>query len=211
MRQRGPDGRRKRGFRCTTIPDPQAETVAPGLLQRHFDVTAPELNEVWCGDISYICTWEGWLYLATVIDLASRRVMGWAMAEQMRTTLVSDALQVAVESRRPSAGLIMLSDRGSQYASKTFTERLASYGFHQSLSRPRQCWDNAVAESWFATLKRELIYRRTWATRAEARRAIFSFIELFYNRLRPHSARGYLSPVEYETGKVCQAMTVQAA
>ena len=105
----------------------------------------------------------------------------------------------------------MHSDRGSQYTSRAFTALLAGHGFRQSLSRPRQCWDNAVAESWFATLKRELIHRRTWATRAEARRAIFSFIELFYNRRRLHSALGYLSPVEYETGKVDQAMTGQAA
>ena len=151
------------------------------------------------------------MYLATVTDLASRRVIGWAMAEQMHTTLVSDALRMAVESRRPSPGLIMHTDRGSQYTSRAFTALLAGQGFRQSLSRPRQCWDNAVAESWFATLKRELIYRRTWTTRAEARRAIFSFIELFYNRRRLHSALGYLSPVEYETGKVDQAMTAQAA
>jgi transposase InsO family protein len=211
MRQRGLDGRCKRRFRRTTIPDPQAGTVAVDLLQRHFDVAALELNQVWCGDITYIRTWEGWLYLATVIDLASRRVIGWAMAEQMHTTLVSDALRMAVESRRPSPGLIMHTDRGSQYTSRAFTALLAGQGFRQSLSRPRQCWDNAVAESWFATLKRELIYRRTWTTRAEARRAIFSFIELFYNRRRLHSALGYLSPVEYETGKVDQAMTAQAA
>ncbi len=211
MRQRGLDGRCKRRFRRTTIPDPQAGTVAVDLLQRHFDVAALELNQVWCGDITYIRTWEGWLYLATVIDLASRRVIGWAMAEQMHTTLVSDALRMAVESRRPSPGLIMHTDRGSQYTSRAFTALLTGHGFRQSLSRPRQCWDNAVAESWFATLKRELIDRRTWASRAEARRAIFSFIELFYNRQRLHSSLGYLSPVEYETGKLGQVMTDQAA
>jgi putative transposase len=211
MRQHGLDGRCKRRFRRTTVPDPDAGRVAPDLLQRQFDVAALELNQVWCGDITYIRTWEGWLYLATVIDLASRRVVGWAMAEQMRTTLVSDALQMAIKSRRPAAGLIMHSDRGSQYTSQAFRELLASHGLRQSLSRPRQCWDNAVAESWFATLKRELLYRRSWATRDEARRAIFSFIELFYNRQRLHSSLGYLSPVEYEAGKLGQAFTGQAA
>jgi transposase InsO family protein len=211
MRHHGLDGRCKRRFRRTTVPDPEAGHVAPDLLQRQFDVAALELNEVWCGDISYIRTWEGWLYLATVIDLASRRVVGWAMAERMPTSLVCDALQMAVESRRPAAGLIMHADRGSQYTSKAFRELLDSHGLRQSLSRPRQCWDNAVAESWFATLKRELLYRRSWATRAEARRAIFSFIELFYNRHRLHSSLGYLSPAEYEAGKLGQAITGQAA
>ncbi len=211
MRQRSLDGRCKRRYQRTTVPDPQAVTAAPDLLQRNFDVAGLELNEVWCGDISYIRTWEGWLYLATVIDLASRRVVGWAMADHMRTTLVTDALRMAVESRRPSPGLIFHTDRGSQYTARDFTTLLAGHEIRQSLSRPRQCWDNAVAESWFATLKRELIYRRSWATRAEARRAIFEFIELFYNRRRLHSSLGYLSPAEYEARKVSQSKTAQAA
>ena len=211
MRQRRLDGRCRRRYQRTTTPDPQAETAASDLLQRNFDVAALDLNQVWCGDISYIRTWEGWLYLATVIDLASRRVVGWAMAEHMRTTLVSDALRMAVESRRPSPGLMFHTDRGAQYTAKDFTAVLAGHGIRQSLSRPRQCWDNAVAESWFATLKRELLHRRSWATRAEARRAIFEFIELFYNRRRLHSSLGYLSPAEYETGKVSQSKTAQAA
>ncbi len=124
-----------------------------------------------CGDISYIRTWEGWLYLATVIDLASRQVVGWAMAGHMRTTLVSDALRMATRSRRPPPGLLFHTDRGSQYTSREFTALLAGHDIRQSLSRPRQCWDNAVAESWFATLKRKLLYRRSWPTRAEARQA----------------------------------------
>ncbi len=211
MRRRGLVGRCQRRFKRTTIPDPAAETVAVDLLQRNFDAAALELNQAWCGDISYVWTWEGWLYLATVIDLASRRVVGWAMAEHMRTTPVSDALRMAVESRRPPPGLMFHSDRGSQYTAKDFTALLAGHEIRQSLSRPRQCWDNAVAESWFATLKSELIHRRSWPTRAEARQAIFEVIEVFYNRRRLHSSLGYLSPAEYEARKVSQSETDQAA
>ena len=184
MRQHGLSGRCRRRFQRTAIPDPQAGTAAVDLLQRHFAAAALELNQAWCGDISYVRTREGWLYLATVIDLASRRVVGWAMADHMRTTLVGDALRMAVESRRPPPGLIFHTDRGSQYTARDFTALLADHAIRQSLSRPRQCWDNAVAESWFATLKNELIYRRSWPTRAEARRAIFEFSEVFYNRRR---------------------------
>jgi transposase InsO family protein len=211
MRQRGLTGRCRRRFQRTTVSDPQAGTVAADLLQRHFDAAALELNRAWCGDITDVRTWEGWLYLATVIDLASRRVVGWAMADHMRSTLVADALRMAVESRRPLPGLIFHADRGSQYTARDFTALLAGHAIRQSLSRPRQCWDNAVAESWFATLKDELIYRRSWPTRAEARRAIFEFIEVFYNRQRLHSSLGYLSPAEYEAQKEAQPETAQAA
>ena len=138
MRQRSLDGRCKRRYQRTTTPDPLAGTAAPDLLQRNFDVATLELNQVWCGDISSIRIWEGWRRLATVIDLASRRVVGWAMAEHMRTSLVSDALRMAVESRRPSPGLIFHSDRGSQYTARDFTMLLASHEIRQSLSRPRQ-------------------------------------------------------------------------
>jgi len=211
MRQRGLTGRCRRRFQRTTVSDPQAGTVAADLLQRHFDAAALELHRAWCGDITYVRTWEGWLYLATVIDLASRRVVGWAMADHMRSTLVTDALRMAVESRRPRPGLIFHADRGSQYTARDFTALLAGHAIRQSLSRPRQCWDNAVAESWFATLKDELIYRRPWPTRAEARRAIFEFIEVFYNRQRLHSALGYLSPAGYEAHREAQPETAQAA
>lgn len=211
MRQRGLAGRCRRRFQRTTVPDPRAGTVAVDLLQRHFDVAALELNQAWCGDITYVRTWEGWLYLATVIDLASRRVVGWAMAEHMRSTLVADALRMAVESRRPPPGLILHTDRGSQYTARDFIAQLTDHAIRQSLSRPRQCWDNAVAESWFATLKIELIHRRAWPTRAGARRAIFEFIEVFYNRQRLHSSLGYLSPAEYEAGRAHQPKTAQAA
>ena len=138
-------------------------------------------------------TWEGWLYLATVIDLESRRVVGFAMADHMRAELVCDALEMAIEQRRPAPGLIFHSDRGSQYTSGQFRQLLAQHDIVQSLSRPRQCWDNAVAESWFSTLKEELIYRQAWPTRAMARRAIFEFIEVFYNRERRHSSLGNLT------------------
>jgi len=211
LRQRGLSGRCRRRFQRTTVPDPQAGTVAVDLLQRHFDAAALALNQAWCGDITYVRTWEGWLYLATVIDLASRRVVGWAMADHMRSTLVADALRMAVATRRPPAGLIFHTDRGAQYTARDFTEQLAGHAICQSLSRPRQCWDNAVAESWFATLKTELIHRHSWPTRAAARRAIFEFIEVFYNRQRLHSSLGYLSPAQYEAEKVQQPKTAQAA
>ncbi|MQB02453.1 MAG: IS3 family transposase, partial [Actinobacteria bacterium] len=155
-------------------------------------------NQVWVGDISYLRTWEGWAYLATVIDLASRRVVGFAFAGHMRASLVCEALSMAVQARHPKAGLIFHSDRGSQYTSEAFTALLTRHGLRQSLSRPRQCWDNAVAESFFGTLKMELVYRQPWPTRMAARRAVFEFIEVFYNRQRLHSSLGYHSPAEYE-------------
>ena len=160
------------------------------------------LNRVWVGDISYLRTWEGWCYLATVIDLASRRVVGFALAEHMRTSLIVEALRMALKARRPLPGLVFHSDRGSQYTSHEFRQLLADAQVVQSLSRPRQCWDNAVAESFFATLKTELVYRQSWPTRAVAHSAVFEFIEVFYNRRRLHSSLGYRSPVEYESARV---------
>jgi len=211
MRERGLVGRGRRRSRRTTIPDPEARTVAPDLLRRGFAPRQLPLNRAWVGDITYVRTWEGWLYLATVIDLASRRVVGWAMAEHMRAELVCDALCMAVEARGPAPGLIFHSDRGSQYTSADFQRLLASHQIQQSLSRPRQCWDNAVAESWFSTLKLELIYREPLATRARARQAIFEFIEVFYNRRRLHSSLDYVTPAEYEVRKVGQPSPAQAA
>ena len=191
-------GRCRRRFKKTTISDPDAETKAIDLICREFGVGVREIDTAWCGDITYLRTWEGWLYLATVIDFASRRVVGFAMAEHMRADLVCDALQMAIDLRRPEPGLIFHSDRGSQYTSSAFRKLLEKNGIRQSLSRPRQCWDNAVAESWFSTLKEELIYRQSWPTRSLAQRAIFEFIEVFYNRQRLHSSLGNLTPVEYE-------------
>jgi transposase InsO family protein len=209
MRRKGLAGRCRRRFTKTTISDP--EVVAVDLIKRVFGPGTVELDRIYVSDITYIWTWEGWLYLATVMDLASRRVVGWAMADHMRTELVCDALGMAVETRRPAPGLIFHSDRGTQYTSKAFTALLAGHEIIQSFSRPRQCWDNAVAESWFATLKLELIDRRPWATRAQARRAVFEFIEGFYNRRRLHSSLGYLTPTEYECRKFHQQSAADAA
>ena len=196
MRQRGLIGRCRRRWTKTTIADPQA--VAVDLVQRSFGPGTVELDRVYVGDITNIWTWEGWVYLATVIDLASRRVVGWALAEHMRAELVCDALRMAITHRRPAPGLIFHSDRGTQYTSTEFTDLLATNKITQSLSRPRQCWDNAVAESFFASLKLELIDRQSWATRGRVRGAVFDYVERFFNRVRLHSSLGYLTPAEYE-------------
>jgi transposase InsO family protein len=196
MRRRGLVGRCRRRWTKTTISDP--EVAAVDLVKRAFGPGTVELDRVYVGDITYIWTWEGWLYLATVIDLASRRVVGWALADHMRAELVCDALRMAIAHRRPAPGLIFHSDRGTQYTSAEFTALLAEHQITQSLSRPRQCWDNAVAESFFASLKVELIDRRSWATRSQVRRAVFDYVEVFFNRRRLHSSLDYLTPAEYE-------------
>jgi putative transposase len=211
MAARGLAGRFKRRFKQTTIADPAAQSLAPDRLQRAFEPGALALNRVWVGDISYLRTWEGWCYLATVIDLASRRVVGFAVADHMRTSLVLEALRMALKARRPLPGLIFHSDRGSQYTAHEFRQLLAGAKIVQSLSRPRQCWDNAVAESFFSTLKTELIYRQAWPTRAAACHAVFEFIEVFYNRRRLHSSLGYRSPAEYESIKVPGGSSAHAA
>lgn len=148
--------------------------------------------------ITYIHTQEGWLYLAVVIDLYSRQVVGWSMAEHMRAKLVNDALMMTIWQRKPAKGLLWHSDRGSQYASESHRTLLRQHGIRQSMSRKGNCWDNAVSESFFHTLKTEQFHHQTYQTRAEARQAIFEYIEIFYNRERLHSANGYLSPVNYE-------------
>jgi len=196
MRQRGLIGRCRRKWTTTTISDPAV--VAVDLLKRAFGPGTVDVDRVYVSDITYIWTWEGWAYLATVIDLSSRRVVGWALADHMRAELVCDALKMAITHRRPAPGLIFHSDRGTQYTSAEFTGLLAEHEMIQSLSRPRQCWDNAVAESFFATLKAELIDRQSWATRLQVRHAVFDFIEVFYNRRRLHSSLGYVSPATYE-------------
>jgi transposase InsO family protein len=190
-------GRCKRRWKKTTIADPDAEKAA-NLLKRVFGPGVVELDRVYVGDITYIWTWEGWAYLASVIDLSSRKVVGWSIADNMEASLVCDALKMAIGNRRPEPGFLFHSDRGSQYTSAQFTNLLGEHGGVQSLSRKGQCWDNAVAESWFATLKTELVYRQSWATRAQVRRAVFEFIEVFYNRQRLHSSLGYMSPADYE-------------
>jgi len=153
--------------------------AAVDLVKRAFSPGAVELDRIYVGDITYVWTWEGWMYLASVIDLASRRLVGWSMADHMRSSLVCDALNMALKARRPGPGLVFHSDLGTQYTSAEYRGLLEANSITQSFSRPRQCWDNAVAESWFATLKTELIHRQSWPTRAHARRAIFEFIEGF--------------------------------
>jgi transposase InsO family protein len=198
MARRGLVGRSKRRAKRTTIADPAATGQISDLLQRNFAPAAHAIDTLWCGDISYVRTWEGWSYLATVMDLASRRVVGLALADHLRSSLVSEALQMALGQRQPAAGLIFHSDRGCQYTAAEFGGLLKEHGIVQSLSRPGQCWDNAVAESFFATLKEELLHRGVWPTRAAAKRAIFEYVEVFYNRQRMHSALDYLTPVAYE-------------
>ena len=198
MRQRGLIGRCRRRWTKTTIPDPDLTEAVVDRLKRAFGPGTVELDRVYVGDITYLWTWQGWAYLATVIDLGSRRVVGWAIADHMRAELVCDALTMAIGARRPEPGAMFHSDRGTQYTSAAFTSLLAEHKMIQSLSRPRQCWDNAVAESFFATLKTELIDRRSWASIAQVRAAVFEYIEVFYNRRRLHSTLGYLSPSQYE-------------
>ena len=197
MRQAGLEGRCKRRWRKTTIQDPEAESKAIDLIRREFG-PGVELDTRYCGDITYLWTFEGWAYLATVIDLDSRRVVGWAFGDHMRAELVGDALKMAFATRRPGRGVIFHSDRGCQYTSKDFRELAKNNGVHLSLGRKGECWDNAVAESFFATLKRELVDRRSWPTRACLHRAIFSYIEGWYNTRRLHSSLGYRSPAQYE-------------
>ena len=191
-------GRCPRRWRTTTIADPSAESRAVDLIKRVFGPDVA-LDTRWCGDVSYIRTWEGWAYLATVIDLASRRVVGWALADHMRTELVADALRMACIQRRPPAGVVFHSDRGCQYTSGDFAALAAELGVTLSLGRKGQCWDNAVSESWFATFKNELVYTRPWPTIAGLRTATFEFIEGWYNTRRLHSSLGFRSPAEYET------------
>jgi transposase InsO family protein len=196
MRQAGLAGRCKKRWRTTTIADPAAER-ARDLIQRHFG-PCEEMDRRYVGDITYIATWEGWSYLATVIDLASRRVVGWALADHMRTELVEDALKMAFAQRTPEKGVIFHSDRGCQYTSGDFAELARANGVVLSVSRKGECWDNSVAESFFATIKRELIDARAWPTREGLRRAVFEYIEGWYNTRRLHSTLGYLSPAQYE-------------
>ncbi len=200
MATAGLAGRHRRRARRTTIADPAAAAM-PDLVNRAFSPQELTPDQVWVGDISYLRTWEGWAYLATVIDLASRRVVGFAVADHMKAGLVIRALETALTSRHPAPGLIFHSDRGSQYTSAEFRALLDAHGIRQSVSRPRQCWDNAVAESFFSTLKTELVYRQPFPTRADARQAVFEYIEVFYNRQRIHSALGYRSPSDYEASR----------
>ena len=198
-------GRRRRRGRTTT-DSRHAHPVAANVLDRQFDVPAMAgCDRVWAGDITYLATREGWLYLAVVLDLASRRVIGWAMRHTLERGLTLDALRMALASRRPGPGVLHHSDRGSQYACGDYQALLAAHGMACSMSRRGDCWDNAVVESFFATLKTELVEDADWATREEARAAVFEWIEVWYNRARLHSSLGYRSPAEYEAQELTQA------
>jgi transposase InsO family protein len=181
---------------CHTTDSAHKQPVADNLLDRQFNPS--KANSVWLADITYIWTREGWLYLAAVEDLYSRMVVGWSMDEHMESRLVVDALEMAVARRLPDEGLLAHSDRGSQYASDHYQTLLLAHGIECSMSEKGQCWDNAPMESFFASLKKELVHDSDYHTRDQARSSIFEYIETFYNRKRRHSALGYLSPVEFE-------------
>lgn len=198
MREAGLRARPRRGRRIKTTDSNHAEPIAPNRLARRFDVTGVALNRVWVGDITYLPTREGPLYLAAVLDLGSRRCIGWAMRDTMEVELVLAALRMARAARPSAPGLIFHSDRGSQYASGPYRAELAAHGTLASMSRTGNCYDNAVAESFFSTLEFELVLTADWRTREEARTAVFEYIETWYNRKRRHSTLGYLSPADYE-------------
>ena len=199
MRECGLRAKSRRRRRPATTNSKHEYAVAQNLLRRRFGVQETGgINQAWCGDITYIRTAEGWLYLAVLLDLGSRMIVGWAMGETLEASLSVAALRMALARRNPEAGLVHHSDRGVQYAATDYRELLAHHQLLSSMSRRANCYDNAVAESFFATLKWELIDRYRWQTRAAAKTAIFEYIELWYNRLRRHSALGYLSPSQFE-------------
>jgi putative transposase len=186
----------KRKFKVTTDSN-HDKPIAPNLLEREFTVNTPDT--VYVGDITYIPTREGWLYLAVVIDLFSRAVVGWSMDSRITAGLVNGAMLMALWKRNPAKGLVSHSDRGSQYASDSHRKLLANHGFKASMSKKGDCWDNAVAESFFHTLKIELVHHCDYETRDDARASIFEYIEVFYNRQRSHSTNGYEAPLVFET------------
>ncbi len=196
MREAGLKAKSRRKYKATTDSN-HSLPIAPNLLKRDFEVDRP--NAVWVSDITYIWTRQGWMYLAVILDLYSRKVVGWSLAERMTASLICDAIDAAVRLRRPGEGLVFHSDRGSQYASKVFRRRLWRNRMRQSMSRKGNCWDNAVAESFFATLKKELIRNHAFETRAHARSEVFEYIEVFYNRQRSHSLLGYETPDGFES------------
>ncbi len=205
MRQRGLAARRRRRFHVTT-DSRHGLPIAPNVLARDFACAVPD--RTWVTDITYIWTAEGWLFLAVILDLCSRFAVGWAMSEWITDDLTLNALDMALARRHPRRGLLHHSDRGSQYASRDYQGALARAGIVCSMSRRGDCWDNAIAESFFATLKVELVHDATWATRSAARAAIFEYIEGFYNNERRHSALGYLSPRAFEQRCPQEALAV---
>jgi len=198
MRLNGIRAKQKRKFRATTDSHHKF-AVAKNVLDRKFTVEMP--NKAWAGDITYIPTMEGWLYLAVVMDLYSRRVVGWSMDSRINRQLTCKALRMAIANRSPGKGWLHHSDRGSQYASDDYQKLLSSRETVVSMSRKGNCWDNAVVESFFSALKKELVHHRRFETRSQAQSEIFDYIEVFYNRQRLHSTLGYRSPVEFEEMK----------
>lgn len=196
MREKGLCGRQKGRYRVQTTDSNHDQPIAPNRLAQAPKATAP--NQLWVADITYIQTQEGWLYLAAILDLYSRKIVGWAMSERIDTALVLRALAMALLHRNPPAHLLLHSDRGAQYASADYRRALGQAGLLASMSRRGNCYDNAAMESFWSTLKLELVYRRCFGTRAQARAQIFDYIEAFYNRQRAHSALAYLSPVDFE-------------
>lgn len=197
MKQAGLQGRHPKAWKRTTVAG-DAPVPAPDLIGRDF--TAQAADQRWCGDITYVKTWGGWAYLATVIDLHSRAVVGWAIADHMRTELVTAALDMAITHRAPPPGVIFHSDRGTQYTSAEFAQYCTNNGIRRSLGRTGICYDNAVSESFFATYKKELIHTRPWPTMKHLKKETFDWIETYYNTQRRHSTLGYLTPREYELG-----------
>lgn len=185
----------KRKWKATTDSN-HKYPIAPNLLKQNFNIDSP--NKVWVSDITYVWTKEGWLYLAIILDLYSRKIVGWSMDSRMKKELVINALKQACMNRKPKKGIIFHSDRGSQYASKDVQNYLINHGFIQSMSAKGNCYDNAVAESFFKTLKSECIYFKTFINRIEAKLTIFDYIEIFYNKERRHSVLGYISPDNFE-------------
>ena len=208
LRELGLEANRPKKWKQTTLSDPSAK-AAPNLLERDFTADAP--NEVWTSDLTYVWTSEGWLYLVVILDLFSRRVVGWAADRHMRTELVLEALEGAVRRRRPSNGLILHTDRGSQFTSHDFQKFLSDNGFKSSMSKRGDCFDNAPTESFFATYKNELIYRRSWPTRRDALAATADFIDRRYNTQRLHSTLGYRTPAEFELEYHRQQRMIAAA
>lgn len=199
MREEGLRAKRSRHFRVTT-QSAHRYPLAGNKLERRFDLSDNrEINCVWVADITYVPTSEGWLYLAVILDLASRRVVGWSIDRFLDRSLAVRALAMALAHRRPLSELLHHSDRGSQYASEEYQSLLSKHCILQSMSRAGDCWDNAVVESFFATLKTELVRDARWRTRTEATHAVVEFIEVWYNRQRRHQTLGYLTPVQYET------------
>jgi len=194
MRENGIRARHKRRFKATT-DSKHSMPVADNLLNRQFTPEAP--NKLWAGDITYIPTAEGWLYLAVVLDLFNREIVGWSIKPRMTADIVTDALTMAWFRRKPEPGVIFHSDRGSQYASHAMRSKLAEYGMTASMSRKGNCWDNAPSESFFNSLKNERVHGTTYGTRADAERDLFDYIAVFYNRRRRHSTLGYCSPVQF--------------